>query len=274
MEEKVISAVLRIEGGLADNGILDIYDASSTIYGMARATNIIAHSFANQEEVRTRASSAHGSQTFIHSSKKGCFEEQIDIRFDQSVVSKMGHSVLANNFWDYMVCSWAAAIGLPQDPMTPYVQKILKQDEDFFHVIADALETPMQKIHEPIKRESEVKIFLSRPRIGDVLTLNQDSLDYVTVREEQEKTSYIVGNVTRYNVLSDFGRLYSDAEGRVISFRLAHRDDARVRSLAIKSMQDIAQDEEGKINFKVSGVVSAQGVVKRYIVHDILPMRK
>lgn len=274
MNDKVISVVLRIEGGLADEGILDIYDASNTIYGIARATNIIAHSFANEEEVRTRASSAHGSQTFIHSSKKGCFEEQIDIRFDESVVSRIGHSVLANNFWDYMVCSWSAAIGKAQDPTTAYVQKVLKNDEDFFHVIADALETPMQKIHEPIRRESDVKIYLARPRVGDLLTLDQDSLDYVTVREEQEKTSYIVGNVTRYNVLSDFGRLYSDPEGRVISFRLAHRDDARVRSLAIKSMQEKAQDEEGKMHFKVSGVVSAQGVVKRYIVHDILPIGK
>lgn len=266
---KEVSLILRIEGGLADNGILDIYDAASTIYGLARATNIIAHSFANEEEVRTRASSAHGSQTFIHSSKKGCFEEQVDIKFNESVVKKMGHSVISNNFWDYMTCSWSAATGKPQDPVTAYVKKLLRTDEDFFHVISDALETPMQKIHEAIKRESDVKIFLSRPRIGDILTLDKDSLDYVTVREELEATSYIVGNVTRYNVLSDFGRLYSDQEGRVISFRIANRDNARVRSLAIKSMQEKAQEEEGKMHFKVSAVVSAQGVVKRYIVHDI-----
>lgn len=270
---KKVSLILRIEGGFADNGILDIYDAADTIYGLARATNIIAHSFANEEKVRTRASSAQGSQTFIHSSKKGCFEEQIDIKFDHTVVKKMGHSVLANNFWDYMTCSWSAAIGKPQDPTTTYVQRLLTKDKDFLYVMSEVLEKPMQKIHEPIKRESEVKIILMRPRIGDILTLDQASLDYVTVRDKQESTSYIVGNVTRYNVLSDFGRLYSDKEGRVISFSMANRNDARVRSLAIKSMQEKAHDEEGKMNFKVSAVVSAQDVVKRYIVHDILPIR-
>jgi len=268
MQEKEVRVVIRLEGGLADDGILDLYDAADTIKGLARSINIVAHSFANDEEVRTRANSAHGSQAFIHSSKKGCFEEQIDIRFNKKTIDKIGHSVLANNFWDYLICCWSAAIGETPEPSTPFVQKILKKDPDFFHVIADALETPMKDLHESIRRESEIKIFLERPRIGDVLELNEGSQKYVTIREEKKETAYIVGNVTRYNVLTDFGRLYSDEEHRVISFRLADTD-LRMRGLCLKSMQEKDNENGGKLSFKVSEVVSALNVVKRYVVHDI-----
>ena len=75
------------------------------------------------------------------------------------------------------------------------------------------------------------------------------------------------------NVLSQFGRLFSDEEGRVISFELANPDDKRVRGLALKSMQNHNEGETGKMHLKVTKIVCAQGVVKRYVVHDILEIK-
>lgn len=54
MNEKEVSLILRIEGGIADEGLLDAYDAANTIYGLARAINLISHAFSNKEEVRKR----------------------------------------------------------------------------------------------------------------------------------------------------------------------------------------------------------------------------
>ncbi|MBC3864232.1 hypothetical protein H8K32_19185, partial [Undibacterium jejuense] len=125
-------------------------------------------------------------------------------------------------------------------------------------------------IHKSIVRDKDVKIFLNRPRVGDIISLNSNTLDYVTTRTERTETEYIVGNVTRVNVLSHFGRLFSDEEGRVVSYELANPDDQRVRGLAIKSMKENNDGNDGKVHLKVSKIVSAQGVVKRYIVHDIL----
>jgi hypothetical protein len=44
--EKDISALIRIEGGIADDGKIDIYDAAGFINGLARSINIVAHAFA------------------------------------------------------------------------------------------------------------------------------------------------------------------------------------------------------------------------------------
>lgn len=267
--EKEVSALVRVEGGLADEGVLDMYDAAGMIHGLARSLNMVAHSFANAEDIRVRANTAQGVQTLIHSSKKGCFEEQIDIRFSSKIVQRMGHSVIVNNFWDYLVYCWAAAVGQTTTPSSSHLQKLVSKDEDFAYDIGDALESAMQDVHKPVARDSKAKIFLARPRVGDLLTLDKKTLAYVTTRTENSKVFEVVGNVTRYNVLSDFGRLFSDQEGRVVSFKLAHPDDQLMRQLVVKSMQDHVQGQPGKLRFEVSQVKSSLGLVKRYIVREI-----
>lgn len=270
MENTEVSMVLRVEGGTADEGILDAYDAANTIYGLARGVNLVAHAFANNDEVRTKNQSAKGAKVFIHSSKKGCFEEQLNVVFDEKISKSVGPAVLTNAFWDYLSWTWINAIGDDYDLRTARVKRRAEKNDLFIYEIADALETPMQLMHRAITRDRSVKVYLNRPRVGDVLTLTSDTLDYVTVREVVDETEYIMGNVTRVNVLSQFGRLYSDEEGKVLSFSLANPDDRRVRGLSLKSMQQHNEGESGKVHLKVSKIVSGQGVVKRYIVHDIL----
>lgn len=270
MSDKEVSLIFRIEGGIADDGLLDVYDAANTIYGLARAVNLVSHSFSNNEEVRKKNQSAHGAKAFVHSSKKGCFEEQIDIVFDKKVVQKIGHSVLANTFWDYLNWTWHAAVGFTYEPKTAQVRKISEKNDLFIYEIADALESPMQLMHRAIANDSSIRAFLSRPRVGDSLELTSETLGYVSTREEKPSTEYIVGNITKVSVLSQFGRLFSDEEGRVISFEIASPEDNRVRGLALESMRRHNEGESGKMHLRVTKIVSAQGVVKRYMVYDIL----
>lgn len=272
MDVKEVSLILRIEGGVADEGLLDAYDAANTITGLARAVNLVAHAFANNEEVRTKNQSAKGAQAFIHSSKKGCFEEQVDIRFGEKIAQKVGGTVLVNVFWDYLSWTLSSSVGVNYEPQTPYVKKLSskKEKELFIHEVADALESPMYLIHKAIMSDENVSIFFNRPRVGDGLTLGSDTLNYVTVREVQANSEYIVGNVTKINVLSHFGRLFSDEEDKVVSFALAHPDDHRLKGLSLKSMQEHNDGLPGKVHLRVRKVMSANGVVKRYIVEDIL----
>lgn len=273
MNEKEVSLILRIEGGIADEGLLDAYDAANTIYGLARAINLISHAFSNKEEVRKKNQNAHGAKAFIHSSKKGCFEEQVDVHFSDRVAKSVGPSVLTNVFWDYATWTWSNSVGLEYSPKTAQVRKIAANNDLFIYEISDALESPMHLIHRSIARDSKITIHLNRPRVGDMLSLSQETLDYVTTREETTQTEYIIGNITRVNILSQFGRLFSDEEGRVVSFELANPDDNRVKGLALKSMQEHNDGNAGKVHLRVSKVVSAQGIVKRYVVHDITEIR-
>ena len=267
--EKELSAIVRVEGGLADEGLLDMYDAANMIHGLARALNIVAHSFANEQEIRSRANSATGIQTLIHSSRKGCFEEQIDVRFSAAVAAPLGPTVVVNNFWDYLAFSWSAAVGKAYEPRSSNLKKIVSTADYFESEMADALESAMFDVHKPILHDRKAKIFLERPRVGDVLQLNRHTLDFVTTREEKTRKFHLVGNVTRYNVLSDFGRLYSDEEKRVISFRLMNANEAEMRELIVNSMRKHVLGLPDKLRFVVSEVISSTGQVKRYLVHSV-----
>jgi len=267
--ERELSAIVRVEGGLADEGLLDMYDAANMIHGLARALNIVGHSFANEQDIRSRANSANGIKTLIHSSKKGCFEERIDIRFSAEVAAQLGPSVVVNNFWDYLAFSWSAAVGKSHEPQSSNLKKIVQSTDLFESEIADALESAMQDIHKPILHDRRAKIFLERPRVGDILQLNRKTLDFVATREEKVRQFPIVGNVTRYNVLSDFGRLFSNAEKRVIPFRLMNTHEAEMRALIIESMKLHVLGLPNKLQFVVSEVVTSTGFVKRYMVHSV-----
>jgi hypothetical protein len=268
--DKEVSAIIRVEGGTADEGMLEIYDAASMIHGVARAINIVAHSFSTDEqEIRVKAHTARGVKTLLHSSKKGCFEEQVDIVFSQKLASRIGPSVIVSNFWDYLMYCWSAAIGNDYDPTSSHLRKITSKDEDFFYIIGDALESAMQDVHKPISRDSKVKIYLARPRVGDVLQFNKESLAYITTRIEESEMLTFTGNVTRFNVLSDFGRLYSNKENRIVSFKLAEKNNKAMQKSVVQSMQDRIAEKGGKLKFHASQVLGSQGLVKRYVVHDI-----
>lgn len=269
MSGKVISLLIRIDGGSADQGILDIHDAAGTLYGMARSVNTVIHSFSNNEEVKKRVDTAKGATAFVHSSQKGCFEEQIDIHFDPIVVKRIGHSVITNNFWDYLTWCWSDAVGISHTPTTPYVKKIQEKNDVFIDEISTALESCMAKLHEPINGNNSMTITLERPRIGDVLTLDVGTLQYVTVVDESEEKSYIRGNVTKFNILSDFGRIFSDEENKIVSFKLAMHDNIRARDLVINSMSKKNAGDDGKLFFKVGKVVNVKNQVKRYVVYDV-----
>jgi len=267
-----VKLVLRVEGGIADEGVLDLYDAADTIHGLARSVNMVAHSLANDGELKKKNKVTRGVKTVIRPSIKGCFEEQVGIIFEEDFVASVGSSVFSNVFWDYLGWTWSGAVGVEWEPATPYVKALTKNEKYnvLIDEIGDALEIPMRYLHQPIVSDNGVKIFINRPKAGDVLKFDKETLDYVTTREESIETEWIVGNITRYNVLSVFGRLFSDEEGRVISFNFADGENRRVRDLAIKSTQEHEKESQGKMNLLVSKVISAHGKVKRYVLHDIL----
>lgn len=267
--EREVNAIIRVEGGTADEGTLEIYDAATMIHGIARAVNIVAHAFSKDEEIRVKAHNAHGVKTLLHSSKKGCFEEQIDIVFSNKLASKIGHSVITNNFWDYLNYCWSMSVGVDYTPTSSHLRKILEKDADFGYVVGDALESAMLELHKPVARDSKVKIFLARPRVGDMLTLNKDTLAFVNTRTENSEILTFTGNVTRFNVLSDFGRLFSNSEQRVVSFKIAEAEHNKMQKLVIQSMKDRVEGKGGKLTFQASQVLSSQGLVKRYVVHSI-----
>lgn len=264
-----ISAILRIEGGSADDGILPIYDAAQFLVGLARASNIVANAYASNDEIRKRADGAKNIKTFVQASKKGCFEEEVIFQFNEKIVAEVGKSVIGNQFWDYLAFSWSAAVGVRYFPKTNYLQKKLATNELLDHEMTEALESAMNELHRPIVSDRDMTIELVRPRIpAPILRFDATTLEAITPSAEPSKMVKLIGNVTRFNVVSGFGRFFLKSEQRIVPFLLVNTNDQQLLRAASASLNDTANGKGRRI-FHARKIQSASGQLRRYVVEEI-----
>lgn len=263
---KEIEFKISYSGGIASEGLLDIYDAGISVRGLSRALSITTHAFINQGEVRRRAESVRGAKIYICPPRRGSYEEIIKIVLTHDAAAAIGYSVVAAAFWDFLKWTWSSSVGKETDPETPYVKKIADRREPFIGEISIALESPMAELHRPIESDENVTVDVIRSRVGSVMKFDKNTLAYVTTRSESEPVKGVKGNVTKYNILSGFGRFFDDSEGRTISFDIDQDMDVSEKRLLTWSMDQRNQERDGKILLDVTRTLNAKGDLKRYKV--------
>jgi len=255
--------------GTAADSRLDLYDAGVSIQGMARALAISTHAFLNEGEIRKRANAATGAEIYISPSRRGSFQEIITIILEHQAASTIGLSVASSALWDLVKWTWSKAVELEYEPKTPRVKKLSERKEPFIGEIEEALEAPLEQFHRPVKQNRDVVIAVSRNRTHDKVTLNSNTLDAVSLQYDDELMHGIVGNVTRYNILSGFGRIYVDELDRTVSFMLTDNVTSNQKEFLTWSMDQANRGNGGKVTFDATKVLSAKGAIKRYIINEI-----
>lgn len=254
-------------GGTAADGRLELYSAGRSLNGLSRALNITTHAFLNDEAVRVRADRLHGAQLFITAPVKGSFMESIAVAFDENSTQKIGKSKIVDTFYDFLTWTWNHAAGkVDYEPRTAHVQRIAARNEPFIADIAQGLETSLRDIHRPVQQDNEMTIVLSRPRAGELIRFDENTLGHVTPVQEQEIITDILGNVTKYNSLSGYGRFYDDATERTVSFDISQTLDAHSKALLTDSLHEWNVRQGGKISIDVKRMLTARGELKRYTV--------
>ncbi|MGY1458608.1 DUF7946 domain-containing protein [Luteimonas sp. A534] len=263
---KEIDFKIVYDGGSASDGFLDVYNAAVSARGLSRSLAITVHAFLNDGEIRRRAERANGAKIFISAPRHGSFEEVVRVAIADPFVLGIGGSIIGNAFYDFLKWTWSAATGRESEPTTPFVRRLADRKEPFIGEIATILETPMQELHRPIEGDRDITIDMVRPRVGSILQLDADTLAYVSTRSDTEVAEDVIGNVTRYNVLSGFGRFFSDEENRTVSFDLGEDVSAEEKALLTWSLHERSQGNDGKIYLDVTRVVNARGELNRFKV--------
>ncbi|MBR9827176.1 MAG: hypothetical protein GYB41_00755 [Oceanospirillales bacterium] len=264
---KSISFKISYHNGEASNGRLNMYDASVSLQGFAKALSITTHALLNNGEVRRKGHNVQGAEIFINPSRKGSFEELITIVVNNPEV--IGVGIITNAFYDILKTTWCKTLDLIHDPETATVKRLQNRIEPFIGEMEESLESSLEQAHRPIKSDEEMVIVIKRHGSREVLRLDSDTLQRVSIKTEADIRSDIIGNATRYNILSGYGKFYDDQEQRVIPFKLMDSFPENKKQLITWSMHH-AQNEEGqgKLRLTVQRVLSAKGVIKRYLVHD------
>lgn len=256
--------------GHAHHGYLDFYDASASLQGFAKALSITTHALLNQGEIRRRGHTIRGANLYINPSRKGSFEQFGTLVIDHGAT--IGVSVAAAAFYDLIKWTWSKTVNATAEPETAYVRRLVPEDriEPFIGEMEEVLESPLEQALRPISSDDSIEIALNRPRVGNIITLDSRSLANVSARSDSDLTTDILGNVTRYNILSGYGRLYSNELARTISFKVT--EDVTVNekqwlTWSLHNSQDSA--DSGKLFFDARAVKSARGALKRYLVESV-----
>lgn len=269
--EKRVDFKISYDGGLAASGLLNIYDAGESLRGLARALAITTHAFLNDGEVRVRADRLDGAEIYVQAPQRGSFQEVVSVIFADPAAQGVGLSIVANAFYDFMKWTWRAATGEKDgyEPETAFVKKFAERQEPVLGEIASGLESALHQLHRPIERENPITITIVRPRVGDIIVLDNKSLAYVGGSHESKIIHDVLGNVTKYNLLSGFGRFYDDSERRTVSFDLDESVSMTQRRHLTWSMHQRSRNLEGKLLLDVKRITTASGELKRYKVYGV-----
>jgi hypothetical protein len=266
---KQINFKISYHHGDAEDGRLDMYDASVSLQGFAKALSITTHALLNDGEIRKKGNTINGAKLYINPSRKGSFEELITLVIADPFAVAIGTSVIANVFYDLIKWTWSKTLDQDYTPETAQVKKLEERIEPFIGEMEEALETPLEQAHRPIKKCNDMVIVIKRSRIGEVVKLDAETLKSVSIQTEQAVIRNISGNVTRYNILSGIGRFYDDNLGKTVSFKLEENASSSQRRRITWSLHHAQEQGQGKISLDVKRVVSAKGVIRRYLVQNV-----
>lgn len=263
-----ITFAIKYHHGDATDGRLDMYDAAVSFQGFAKAISITTHALLNDGEIRKKGNKIDGAELYINPSRKGSFEQIVTLVITNK--EAIGASIAAAAFYDLIKWTWSKTLDLAFEPETPHVKSLAERIEPFIGEMEEALEIPLEQAHRPIKKDENVVIAFKRQRVGDVITLNSDTLKSVSLQTDAEITENIKGNVTRYNILSGYGRFYDDELEKTISFKVSDDVSSTQKQLLTWSLH-FAQEAEGagKLLISAKKIITAKGAIKRYLVSSI-----
>ncbi|MFD2754251.1 DUF7946 domain-containing protein [Comamonas terrae] len=263
------------EGGNADSGKLDLYDSAESLLGFARAVNLISHAFANDNEIKEKLKNLNGFNSEFTGAKRGCFELSFLISFNDRVVKAHGHSVIVDKYWDYFSAALSNSVGLEYVPSTHFVNSILEDEPYIFDHLAEQLESPLKEAHRTIQTRDASSVHIYRPRVGDKVVLNYDTYRYISETTKSTGVESWEGNVTKYNLLTGYGRFFNDSEQRTVPFVIKDFGGGNLlaHQAAASSMSEASKDiTSGKRVFQGYAIRDMRQRIKRIEITDIQPI--
>lgn len=251
------------QGGIAENNMLDLYDASKSYYGLARALAHTTHALVHEGAIRHRGTNVDCAQFYVLPSRRGSFEEVVQVAFNQIAIDQLGVSVLIPAFWDFLSWGWHATIGQNINPRTPFVSRLIEENPGLDSEVSTLLEPSIIDVHRPIQQDPNIRLVIQRPRVGPIIEFNSDSLNYVSQSIDGEFERNVIGNITKHNILGIHGRAYLDNLGRTIAFVLQPSVSQEEKRLLTWSMDQYELGFPGKLSLDLRYQLSANNQIKR-----------
>lgn len=245
------------EGGIADTGRLDLYDAAIALRGIARTSSIITHAYLNGA-IRTHGDGAEGAKFYIDTPKRGSFVYE-------AIIWTAG-AISSGVFYDFFRYGLNEAVGKNNEDEN--YKALNDRIEPTIGELPVVLESALHEIHKPIREDDAVRLVVARPRGEELAVFNSDTALYL-LPSTVPAPHIISGNVTKYNSLTGWGKFFDLIERRTISFNIDLNSSERQKSLITWSLHENNMRRGGLLYLGANAVITPTARIKRYIVHSV-----
>ncbi|WP_160000676.1 hypothetical protein [Roseomonas sp. 18066] len=261
---------IRYSGGDADDHHLDMYEASTSLQGFARALQLCVHLYVN-EEVVSRATALKKAKIWIEPPKRGSVLFDLITIIESypgtaGVIAAVGTTGAAP-FYRFMQMALKKASGYDDDAQSDKLAtRLATKYEPHFDKLSEVLEGPLQKAHAPVGK-GVPQITLERPR-SSLVVFNSTTKAWVNTRTTSRSPNGELGNVTRYNAITSNGRAFIENLGKIVPFSLAENFPEDKKAYLTWSLHGSTTGGEKELRFSLRWIKSARDEVKRVILID------
>lgn len=263
MVDQQFGLKLRFKGQDEEVNALDLYDGSASFHGFAKALQIVAHAYLN-DEITTRATALKGGSLSFGAPRRGSVLFDIVARFNRKPKTA---PLNADTFYDFTKVALSRATGdLEASANTSFVERKLAADEPFFDELGETLEGSLQQAHRSIDNEGVV-VVLERPRTP-LLMFDKTTSAWVNTRDENPDAQEFRGNMTRFNTQTGNGRAFIRSVRRIIPIRKADNFKDANKAWMTWSLHGSHLSIDKDLIFAGRKIVSATGETKRILLDD------
>ena len=272
---------LTFDGGLAEEGLLEFYDAAKALAGFQRSLALTTH-LALHGEIITQAPYARGFQIYVPPFSEGSWKTKAKIAIGTAFAigavgkdSPVGHVVTS---------IYSAALSTTMGFDVDYdktLQELYYENHRDKPVTVEKIDSLCEKIessvadmHRPIvisesaNRANVTRCDHHKRDVGPIFS--SLTYDYVRQTKKDREVTVVVGHVSSYNINTYQGRVYCLEERRPIPFEI----DESIRGKRTTGILTRSQHNNGQNPFSNDSIVklhchkmiSLSGKTKRYIV--------
>ena len=263
-----ISFTIKYTSGSKDFDGLDQYYGALSLFGVSQALLISLNAFFNKEVI-TQAPSAKGFRLVLGPSKRGSWEQVIQLVITDPQVQTVLGDLGKNALYDLIKYVVGGSVGIPfvvlkHRKSRKRMRDLERENDDLQEKLDDAL----RRAHAPVKHQG-LNIHIMGGRTV-LVTFNEETLQFIETEVVSEETEIVRCAISRYNTRTGTGRMIVDLDAVSVPFIPVDRPVKAYNSVLADSLAQLARDRFSPVEAVVSPITDGAGRIKRYRLHRLL----
>lgn len=258
---------IRYTSGIKEFDGLDHYYGAQSLFGISQALLISLNAFFNKEII-TQATSAKGFRLVMGTSKKGSWEQAIQLVITDPNIQALAADLGKNALYDLLKYVLQGGVGIGAVLSYRKSRKRMRELERENDDLHEKLDEALKRAHSPVKHQGlNIQIMSGRTNL---VTFDDMTLQFIETELISDETEIINCAINRFNTRTGSGRLISDIDSLSIPFFPISQLSKVATSRLADNLAQLARDNFVQLQLLVSPITDGAGHLKRYRLHRVM----